>query len=49
MTPSTSCSRATASGARALREPTDEDYGGRDCSLLDPEGNQWSFGSYPGE
>jgi uncharacterized glyoxalase superfamily protein PhnB len=41
--------RATAAGARVLRPPTDEDYGGRDCVVLDPEGNQWSFGSYRGE
>lgn len=41
--------RAVAAGARVLREPTDEDYGGRDCVVLDPEGNQWSFGSYRGE
>jgi len=41
--------RAKAAGMRVLREPTDEDYGGRDCVVLDPEGNQWSFGSYAGE
>lgn len=41
--------RATAAGMRVLREPTDQDYGGRSCVVLDPEGNQWSFGSYPGE
>lgn len=41
--------RAVAAGVRVLREPTDEDYGGRNCVVLDPEGNQWSFGSYRGE
>lgn len=41
--------RATAAGAKALRPPTDEDYGGRGCVVLDPEGNSWSFGSYRGE
>jgi len=41
--------RAKGAGLRVLREATDEDYGGRDCVVLDPEGNQWSFGSYRGE
>ncbi len=41
--------RAIAAGAKVLREPRDEDYGGRDFVVLDPEGNMWSFGSYPGE
>ncbi len=26
----------------------DEDYGGRDFVVLDPEGNLWSFGTYRG-
>jgi len=41
--------KALAAGGTAVREPTDEDYGGRGCTVVDPEGNQWSFGSYPGE
>jgi uncharacterized glyoxalase superfamily protein PhnB/AraC-like DNA-binding protein len=41
--------RAVAAGAKVLREPTGEDHAGRDCVLLDPEGNQWSFGSYRGQ
>ncbi|MEJ7629167.1 MAG: VOC family protein [Nocardioidaceae bacterium] len=41
--------RATAAGAHVLREPADEDYGGRGFVVLDPEGNQWGFGSYAGE
>jgi uncharacterized glyoxalase superfamily protein PhnB len=41
--------RATAAGAVVVREPRDEGYGGRGCSLRDPEGNQWSFGTYRGE
>ncbi|MGH3448870.1 MAG: VOC family protein [Nocardioidaceae bacterium] len=40
--------QALAAGATAVREPTDQDYGGRNCVLRDPEGNQWSFGSYHG-
>jgi uncharacterized glyoxalase superfamily protein PhnB len=41
--------RALAAGATSVRPPTDQDYGGRGCTIRDPEGNQWSFGSYPGE
>lgn len=40
--------RATAAGAVVVRAPFDTDYGSRDCALRDPEGNSWSFGSYPG-
>ena len=41
--------RARNAGARILREPHDTDYGSRDFSARDPEGNLWSFGTYPGE
>jgi uncharacterized glyoxalase superfamily protein PhnB len=41
--------RALAVGATPVRAPADEDYGGRGCTVHDIEGNQWSFGSYPGE
>ncbi|GAA1436510.1 VOC family protein [Microlunatus lacustris] len=27
----------------------ERDHGGRELALRDPEGNQWTFGSYPGE
>lgn len=27
----------------------ERDYGSRDLAVRDPEGNQWSFGTYPGE
>ncbi len=37
---------AISAGATALREPRDEDYGGRGATVTDPEGNLWSFGSY---
>jgi uncharacterized glyoxalase superfamily protein PhnB len=40
---------ALAAGGRSVQEPTDMDYGGRGCTVRDPEGNQWSFGSYRGE
>jgi uncharacterized glyoxalase superfamily protein PhnB len=41
--------RATAAGATVVRPPADQDYGGRNFVVKDPEGNQWSFGDYPGE
>jgi uncharacterized glyoxalase superfamily protein PhnB len=41
--------RAVAAGATVVRTPEDQEYGGRGCTLRDPEGNQWSFGSYRGE
>jgi len=31
-----------------LTEPHDTDYGSREFSVRDPEGNRWSFGSYRG-
>lgn len=37
---------AKAEGAEILLEPSDKDYGGRDYSCRDPEGNIWSFGTY---
>jgi uncharacterized glyoxalase superfamily protein PhnB len=38
--------RAKAAGAEIVREPIDEDFGGRDYRVRDLEGNQWSFGNY---
>lgn len=38
--------RATRSGAEVVRELTDTDYGSREFSVRDPEGNLWSFGTY---
>ncbi|HEY3018716.1 MAG TPA: VOC family protein [Solirubrobacteraceae bacterium] len=38
--------RAKAAGAEIVMEPTDQDYGSRDYSARDPEGNLWSFGTY---
>jgi uncharacterized glyoxalase superfamily protein PhnB len=40
------CARAPAAGAEILREPQDEDYGGRGYGARDPEGVVWWFGSY---
>jgi uncharacterized glyoxalase superfamily protein PhnB len=38
--------RAKAAGAEIAREPVTQDYGGRDYTCRDPEGNVWSFGTY---
>jgi uncharacterized glyoxalase superfamily protein PhnB len=40
--------RAKAAGARIVRELNDTDYGSREFTAADPEGNRWSFGTYPG-
>jgi uncharacterized glyoxalase superfamily protein PhnB len=38
--------QAKAAGAEIVRELEDQDYGSRDYSARDFEGNQWSFGTY---
>ena len=40
--------RAVTNGAVVVAGLTDKDYGSRDFSVRDPEGNQWSFGTYRG-
>jgi len=40
--------RAVDNGAKVIRELTDQDYGSREFSVRDPEGNRWSFGTYRG-
>ena len=40
--------RAVAAGGKSVAEPYDTDYGSHDCTVLDPEGNHWQFGTYPG-
>jgi uncharacterized glyoxalase superfamily protein PhnB len=37
---------AGQAGATIVREPEDMDYGSREYSARDPEGNLWSFGTY---
>lgn len=37
---------AKAAGARILEEPVDRDYGSREFTCADPEGNIWVFGTY---
>lgn len=41
--------RARAVGAEVVQELQDTDYGSREFAVRDPEGNLWSFGTYPGE
>jgi uncharacterized glyoxalase superfamily protein PhnB len=41
--------RAMANGATLFHPLEDQDYGSRDFSVTDPEGNVWSFGTYRGE
>ncbi|WP_432585650.1 VOC family protein [Streptomyces sp. HD1123-B1] len=41
--------RLTAAGARIVRPIEDQPYGSREFAIADPEGNTWSFGTYPGE
>jgi len=38
--------RAQAAGAEIVMDLSDTDYGSRDYSARDPEGNLWSFGTY---
>jgi uncharacterized glyoxalase superfamily protein PhnB len=38
--------RALGAGADIVMGLTDTDYGSRDFSARDPEGNLWSFGTY---
>jgi uncharacterized glyoxalase superfamily protein PhnB len=40
--------RAVENGAVVVSGLSDKDYGSRDFSVRDPEGNQWSFGTYRG-
>lgn len=41
--------RVRGGGATIVRELADQDYGNREFSIADPEGNLWSFGPYRGE
>lgn len=34
---------------KIIREIEDQPYGSREFAIADPEGNKWSFGTYPGE
>jgi uncharacterized glyoxalase superfamily protein PhnB len=39
--------RARAAGAE-VTEPVEQDYGSRDVTVTDPDGNRWSLGTYRG-
>lgn len=41
--------RLRAAGVEMVREIADQDYGNREFTARDPEGNLWSFGVYAGE
>jgi uncharacterized glyoxalase superfamily protein PhnB len=41
--------RLRAAGVTVARELADQDYGNRDFTISDPEGNLWCFGHYRGE
>jgi uncharacterized glyoxalase superfamily protein PhnB len=47
--PDALCERIRAGGGEITDDLHDTDYGSRDFSIRDPEGNRWSFGTYPGE
>ncbi|GGU88351.1 hypothetical protein GCM10010275_25390 [Streptomyces litmocidini] len=38
--------RAVARGVEIVMPPTDQEYGARDYTARDAEGNVWSFGTY---
>lgn len=38
--------RARAAGAEIITEPENQDYGGSNYVVRDPEGHIWSFGDY---
>jgi uncharacterized glyoxalase superfamily protein PhnB len=40
--------RAVEHGAEIVMPPTDQDYGSREFSVRDVDGNVWSFGTYRG-
>jgi len=42
--------RAVGAGAREVFAPESTEWGSRRSRVLDPEGHEWSFGSYrPGQ
>jgi uncharacterized glyoxalase superfamily protein PhnB len=43
------CARARAAGAEIVLELETKEYGGRDYTARDPEGNLWTFGTYAPE
>lgn len=43
------CARARAAGAEIVLDLETKEYGGRDYTARDPEGNLWTFGTYAPE
>ena len=41
--------RLRANGVEMIRDIADQEYGNREFTIRDPEGNLWSFGYYRGE
>ena len=39
---------AVEAGVTGTQELAHQDYGSREFAIRDPEGNHWSFGTYPG-
>ncbi len=37
------CERARKAGGRVVREPADQFYGDRNCTIVDPDGHSWGF------
>jgi uncharacterized glyoxalase superfamily protein PhnB len=44
--PDALCARAKAAGARIARELADTEYGSREFSVYDCDGQYWTFGTY---
>jgi len=44
--PDEHCARARGAGTEIMRDLHDTEYGSRDYSARDPEGNVWHFGTY---
>ena len=44
--PDAVCARAAEAGADIVAEPYDTDYGSREFTARDLDGNVWSFGTY---
>jgi PhnB protein len=40
------CARASAAGAKVLREVADQFYGDRSCQFEDPFGHTWSIATH---
>lgn len=44
--PDAAYAKAKTAGGEITRELFDADYGNREFAVRDPEGNEWSFGTY---